>query len=129
MAMFNKNEGGENKSMETVIGKSVKVNGNFHGDGNIIVEGEVEGTLKTSQDLTITETANIKASMEAANIKIAGSVEGNIKCLGNLEVSETGKIIGDIETKILAISAGAVLKGNCVTKNSDTVEKNSSNKK
>ena len=39
------------KEIETIIGPSVKVKGDFHGSGNIVVEGIVEGSLKSDSTL------------------------------------------------------------------------------
>ena len=47
--MFNKENNLEKfKDAETVIGSSIKVKGNFQGQGNIVIEGSVEGSLKTA---------------------------------------------------------------------------------
>ena len=46
---------------ETIIGPTVKVKGNFHGQGNIIIEGIVEGSVKTTNHLFIAEKAKILA--------------------------------------------------------------------
>ena len=38
---------------ETVIGPSVKVDGDFAGEGNVLVQGVVNGTLKTKGNLRV----------------------------------------------------------------------------
>ncbi|MFH0818468.1 MAG: polymer-forming cytoskeletal protein [Patescibacteria group bacterium] len=106
-------EGYTSQEAETIIGKSVKIEGTFNGEGNIIVEGEVEGNLKTNEDLIVKPGAKISADVEAANMKISGEIKGNIKCHGSLEITSTGNVMGDLETKILSIASGAVLKGQC----------------
>lgn len=127
-AMFSKNSGGNiNSEAETIIGKSVKIEGNFNGEGNIIVEGEVQGSLKTNKNLEVKNDAKITADVEAANMNIAGEIHGNVKCSGTMDISSSGKIIGDIETKIIAVSAGAVIKGKILTNNGET--KTSKNQK
>lgn len=113
--MFNKQEQGEalNK-FETVIGPSVKVKGDFNGQGDIIVEGIIEGSIKTNGNLEIGKTAKITASVEAKEAKIGGHVTGNVKTKGFLEITASAKIFGDIETSGLSIERGAVLNGKCV---------------
>ena len=46
--MFNKpSQGGQDlNKFETIIGPSVKVKGDFNAQGNVIVEGTVDGSLK-----------------------------------------------------------------------------------
>lgn len=112
--MFNKQmQGGDFKGFETVIGPSVKVKGDFHGMGNIIVEGVLSGTLKTSGNLTVGEKAKITASIEAKEASIAGEIRGNIKTRGYLEISSSAKIFGDIEASVLSIEKGALINGKC----------------
>lgn len=113
--MFNKQEQGESlNKFETVIGPSVKVKGDFNGQGDIIVEGIIEGSIKTNGNLEIGKTAKITASVEAKEAKIGGHVTGNVKTKGFLEITASAKIFGDIETSGLSIERGAVLNGKCV---------------
>jgi len=108
------------KDAETIIGPSVKVKGNFHGHGNIVVEGIVEGSIKTGSNLRVGEKAKILANIEAKNATIGGEVVGNVKVSGYLEITAGAKILGDIETSELSIERGAVVNGRCImTKESD----------
>jgi len=113
--MFNKQDQGEVfNEFETVIGPSVKVKGDFNGQGNIIVEGTVDGSLKTNGNLEVGKTAKITANVEAKEAKIGGQVSGNVKIKGFLEITATAKIFGDIETSGLSIERGAIFNGKCI---------------
>lgn len=101
------------KEVETIIGHAIKIKGNFHGQGNIVIEGEVEGSIKTNNFLLVGEKAKILASIEAKNAKIGGEVVGNLKIEGYLEILSTAKIIGDIEAKEISIEKGAKFNGKC----------------
>lgn len=98
---------------ETVIGSSIKVEGNFVGHGNIIVEGRVTGSMKTDQDLRIVPGAVVEADVEARNVFIAGDVRGNVKAHDRLELTESAKVSGDVQAKVVSIGAGASLNGKC----------------
>ena len=67
------------KDAETIIGSSIKVKGNFQGQGNIIVEGTLEGSLKTDASIYIGEQAKIVANTESKDAIVNGEVRGNIK--------------------------------------------------
>jgi len=113
--MFNKQDQGEVfNEFETVIGPSVKVKGDFNGQGNIIVEGMVDGNLKTNGNLEVGKTAKITANVEAKEAKVGGQVSGNVKIKGFLEITATAKIFGDIETSGLSIERGAIFNGKCI---------------
>ena len=111
MAMFQRDGNNESKDVETVIGSSVKVEGNFVGAGDVVVEGHVAGSIKTSKDLRVGEQAVIKADVEAANITVAGEIRGHVSCSGRIEVLATGKIFGNVDTQTIAVAHGAVLHG------------------
>ncbi len=112
--MFNKEINKSNvKKTETIIGKSIKVKGNFHGQGNIIIDGEVEGDIKTDGDLFAGENSVILANIIAKNANISGKIKGNIKVSGYLEVSAKANIKGDISAKELSVAKGAIINGNC----------------
>src|SRR3989338_941936 len=109
--MFKKEMGSD--EIETIIGQSVQVEGNFVANGDVVVEGMVSGSLKTEKNLRVGEGAKIFANITAANALIAGEVQGNIKIKENLELTSTAKVFGDIKTKVLSVSAGASLSGKC----------------
>ncbi len=112
--MFSKQEQkADFKEVETIIGPSVKIKGDFHGTNNIIVEGVVDGSLKTSGNLRISDKAKITANVEAKDAKISGEVKGNIKIRGYLEITALAKIFGDIEVLSLSIERGAIINGKC----------------
>lgn len=110
--MFNKDEKIKIKDAETIIGPSVKVKGDFNGQGDIIVEGIFEGTLKTANALYVGDKAKIKADIEAKDARVGGEIVGNLKLHGFLEVGPAARIFGDIETTSLSVSQGALINGN-----------------
>lgn len=98
---------------ETIIGPSVHVEGNFQGAGDLIVEGSVAGTMKTSGNVRIGEQAKVKADIEGANVYIAGDVRGNVLSSGQLEMTPSARVQGNISAEVLVVAAGAKLQGKC----------------
>jgi len=96
---------------ETVVGTSVKLKGNLKSDGDITVDGSVNGEIKTKGTVTIGPNANIIANVHAKNINVAGTIQGNVVATDRLSISESGRIYGDIAANILSISAGALFSG------------------
>lgn len=97
--------------VETVVGPSVNVEGDFASEGNIIVKGTVSGSVHTSKFLSVEPGAKIMANVRAGSAKIAGEVRGNIKIKDALELTSTARVVGDIEAKVLAVEAGALMFG------------------
>lgn len=114
MHMFKeKSENGSatSNSVETIIGPSVKLEGEFKSDGDVVVEGIVNGTLKTKGALRVGEDATIKANVTATSAIIAGTVDGNLTIKAKLELGPRAHIAGDITCSTMAVAEGAVING------------------
>ena len=109
--MFKEEKGKAGSSIETVIGPSVKVEGDFAGQGDIIVQGIVLGNLKTKGHLDVGPDAKITADVEASSAHIAGEISGNITIKENLELESTAKVKGDVEVSLLSVEKGAQING------------------
>ena len=109
--MFKDDSEKQPKNVETIIGPSVKVEGDFVGDGDVIVEGIVIGNLKTKNHLKVTQGAKIQAEVEAQSAFIAGVVTGNITIEEDIELTASAKVKGDIITNLLSIEKGAKVNG------------------
>lgn len=99
------------KDAETIIGASIKVKGNFQGQGNIIIEGALEGSLKTDANLFIGDQAKVIANVEAKDAIINGNVQGNVRAKNYLAIGETARISGDIQYGEISIEKGALING------------------
>lgn len=100
-----------NGGNQTVIAQGVKVEGDFHSNGDVIIDGEVTGSVETSQSLQIGESARISANVIAKSAVIAGEVQGNISASDQLELTETSIVRGDIQTGLISVAAGAQING------------------
>ena len=103
------------KDAETIIGASIKVKGNFQGQGNIIIEGSLEGSLKTNANLFIGEKAKVLANVEAKDAIVNGELHGNLKTKGYLALGGSAKIFGDVQYGELSVERGAVINGQLIS--------------
>lgn len=114
--MFEKKEDfptADSKSIETIVGESVKLKGNLKSNGDIIINGSITGDVSTKASVQVGTSANVVASIKAANVQISGVVQGNIEAKETLQISETGKVYGDIHSGVLVVSPGALFTGKC----------------
>ena len=118
-----------NAPAETVVGPSVKIQGDLNSEGNIKIEGQVSGKVKTSQSVYVIEGAKIIADILAGNAVVGGEVQGNIKISGHLILQSTAKITGDIACQILRVEDGAQFSGKCAMNGSAPVASNGNGKK
>ena len=96
---------------ETIIAQGVKVEGDFTSAGDVLIEGQVAGTIRTAANLRVGETARITADVTAASAVVAGEIQGNVHIEERLELLDTSVIHGDVECKVLAVAAGATING------------------
>lgn len=111
MAMFNQKKDGYEGT--TVIAEGVKVQGEFRGEGPMVIDGIVHGTITTKKNIDIGQTAKIDADIKAGSIVVAGKIKGNIVALERIEIAAGGRIDGDVMTSRLIIADGAILNGRC----------------
>ncbi len=109
--------------VETVVGPSVNVEGDFASEGNIIIKGTVSGSVHTSKHLTVERGAKIVANVRAASASIAGEVKGNMKIKDSLELTSSAKILGDIDVKNLRVESGAIVYGRITMPGLEGIEK------
>jgi cytoskeletal protein CcmA (bactofilin family) len=98
---------------ETIVGHSVKIEGDLVSEGDIKVDGIVSGKVRTTQNLFVGPTAKIEADVDAGSATVAGVVEGNIKVNSLIVILQTGHVVGDIDCAQLAVEEGAYFSGHC----------------
>jgi len=103
-------------SIETVVGPSVTVEGDFASEGDIVVKGTVSGSVKTSRLLSVEEGAKIFANVKAGSAVVSGSIKGNVKVADSLELKSTAQVGGDIDCKVLIVEGGALIRGKVTMK-------------
>lgn len=96
---------------DTIIAMGVKVEGEFASDGNVVIEGEIVGSVHAAQDLQVGDHARLTADVTATNARISGEVRGNVTILEKLELLATSRVTGDIHAKMLLVEPGAQLNG------------------
>jgi cytoskeletal protein CcmA (bactofilin family) len=101
---------------ESIVGPSVKIDGDLKSQGNLRIDGTVTGKVKTSQNLYVGESANISADIEAENAVIGGTVQGNVKVTGALVLGRNGRLLGDMVCGTLQVEEGGYFAGKCQMK-------------
>lgn len=113
MTMFVKDSKIKSEDAETIIGTGVKVEGTFNAVGDIIVKGQLIGSLTTENGVFLESTGKVEANIKAKDVSIAGELKGNLTVDEKITLTETAKVLGDINCRVLAIEEGAILNGKC----------------
>ncbi len=113
-SMFKKNDLPQTEDKTINIEAGMQGNLKFTGPVNLRLNGDFEGDLEAKGVLIIGEKADVKAkTVKGDTITIAGRVKGDIICSKRLELSASARVIGNVETPVLVIAEGALLKGDC----------------
>ncbi len=109
--MFEKTDQGAGKTSGevSIISADLKIIGNLQSDGEIQVDGMVEGDIK-SRALTVGERAQIEGSISADTVRICGSISGKVDA-ATVKITKTANVASDINYQSLSIEDGAVLEG------------------
>jgi cytoskeletal protein CcmA (bactofilin family) len=93
----------------SIISADLKVLGNLESAGDLQIDGQVEGDIK-SCSVTVGEGAHVKGSISAESVRVCGAVSGQIKA-SSVTIAQSARIKGDVFQKTLSIEAGADLEG------------------
>lgn len=96
---------------ETTIGINTRVVGTLTSDGNVRIEGSMEGDIEIIGNLIVGESGRVVATIKAQSVHVSGAVKGEIITTESLEISPTGKVWGDITTPALHIEPGGLFRG------------------
>jgi len=93
------------------LAEGTSVNGDLHFSGTLHLDGNVRGSISTSDVLIIGEHATVEAEVKAAEVQIYGTVIGNVTCSRRVEICETGRLRGELRTPNLVIRDGGSFEG------------------
>lgn len=94
------------------IGKAVRVVGQIYTKEDLNVDGDVEGTIESTENkVTIGTTGRVQASVKAREVVIFGQVQGNVEATDKVDIRREAKLVGDITTARISIEDGALFKG------------------
>ncbi len=102
----------EVKALNT-FAQDTKIIGNIESDGDIRMDGAMEGKLNCKGRVVIGPEAQIKGTIYARNAEILGNVEGEITVIDLLTLKSTAVITGDLIMGKFSVEPGARFTGNC----------------
>ena len=94
-----------------VIGRSTRVRGRVTGDGDLIVEGTIEGDITVRGDLVIAEGGRATSSVEAQAVTLRGELDGDVKASGVVRIEAGARVRGDVSGESFSLEEGAEFVG------------------
>lgn len=93
------------------MGEKTRYIGKIDTEDALLIQGPVEGEIKSSSEVEIGETGVVKATIQARSIVISGRVNGDCTASDRIEIRASGRLSGSIRAARIIIAEGAEFKG------------------
>lgn len=99
------------RQVPKMVKRGQKFIGVIKGAENYLVKGQVEGHSDLRGVLMLSEGALWQGDITADIVVIRGTVVGNILARHKIEISGSARISGKVESPLIAVAKGALIKG------------------
>ncbi len=104
-----------NARIDTLVGKSAKVQGDVEFTGGLHLDGRVAGNVRADADptatLSVSETGSIEGSVEVPNVMLNGAVTGDIMARSGWSLGAKARVQGNVHYGVIEMTLGAEIKG------------------
>jgi cytoskeletal protein CcmA (bactofilin family) len=95
----------------SILPPSLRFKGELSADEDLLIQGQIEGTIKHTQRVTVGKEGKVKASITAQTIKVEGTVEGDLHAERSVYVEESGNLRGNIHAPSVCLVEGSKFNG------------------
>ena len=96
----------------SVIGPTLKFRGELSANEDLIIEGDIEGTIAhQDKNLTVGKEGRVKADINARSVEIYGKVEGDIHGEDIVKLAKSADVKGNIFCARIIMDDGARFSG------------------
>lgn len=103
----------KNSGAVNAIGQGSTIKGDIVTEGDLRIDGSLEGTITTKGRLVLGETGVVEGEVICQNALIAGTLKAKIQVAELLSLKASANLNGDIVTNKLSIEPGANFTGSC----------------
>ena len=101
---------------QATIGPSISIKGEISGEGNVVIQGRVEGKVNIKRgQVTVAKNGLIKADIYGKVISVEGEVQGNLVGEEQVVVRKSGVVNGDMKAPRITLQEGANFRGHVDT--------------
>jgi cytoskeletal protein CcmA (bactofilin family) len=100
-------------SSSGTIGRTTKVTGRVSGDGDLLVEGQVDGDVTLGGHFHVARGGMVSAQngVQAGEITIEGGIDGDVTARGDVILRAEGRLRGSVTAKRISLDEGARYSG------------------
>jgi cytoskeletal protein CcmA (bactofilin family) len=104
--------------IDTLIAKSVRVNGDVEFAGGMHLDGQVAGGVRadpgTPASLSVSGTGSIEGPVEVTDLLLHGTVRGDIVARGHVVLGASARVEGNVYYGVIEMTLGAQITGKLV---------------
>ncbi len=101
--------------MSSVLGSTAIVLGNVSGQGDLEIRGHVQGNVTLDGRVAVATGGIVLGAIEAVHVTVLGTVRGDLIARDGVTIGASGEVEGNIVAPRVAIEAGARVRGNLRT--------------
>ena len=94
-----------------VLSSGVSIKGSVKFSGELIIDGDVEGSIESTGRLTVGKNGHIDGEIRTGSVTVYGTVDGNITAVERCELHSGCTLRGDIEAPRLVVDEEATFLG------------------
>lgn len=108
--MSNPYDTGQHKKT-SVLGPTLKFKGKLTANEDLLIQGQIEGSIVHTSSLTIGEKGKLKADIKAEFIAVEGKIDGDLTGSKSVVVKETANVEGNIYSPTVSLREGSTFNG------------------
>jgi cytoskeletal protein CcmA (bactofilin family) len=105
----------------STLGATLRFKGDLVADEDLVIQGQVEGSILHTRSLTIGAQGRVLGDIRARRIVVEGSVDGNLYALESVSLRSGAVVRGDVFAAGISVDNGARLTGRIDMDNAPTV--------
>lgn len=106
----------EGTSSQNIIAQGTKMVGDVTSQGDLRIDGIIEGNIKTSGKVVVGKSGLIKGTLNGTDAYFEGKFSGKLALSGTLTLKSSAHIEGEVVAGKLAVEPGATFNVTCVMK-------------
>lgn len=117
--MAKKKNGGDMNNLSstvTIFGKGTQVKGKVSSQGDIRIDGTIDGTISCEGKVILGDTSEVALDITTIEMNINGRFKGNLVADKQLIIGDKGVVSGDVKTPSIIVEEGAVINASITMK-------------
>ena len=99
--------------LSSILGPELKIDGNINVNGDLLVYGQVNGSIVCKGTINSAKGSVVKGNIHAKNATVNGKIEGDLDVELKATLGKGSHLEGNLQATIITIEEGARFDGMC----------------